>query len=152
MPDSTVIEDIKNLLGEEFVDYGYLKTTVYLRDEMNYLINPKKVYRLMKENNLLYVHRGIANRSKRQWVKELVPDPHEEFTYLEIDIKYIYIQGKHRNAQVLTVLDVFSRWNLAGRPVATHHQVEHPPAGCGGPFRHDFRELFAALLLLCPER
>ncbi len=37
-----------------------LKTTVYLRDEMYYLINPKKVYRLMKENNLLYVIAGVA--------------------------------------------------------------------------------------------
>jgi putative transposase len=113
VPDSTVVEDIRSFLGEEFVDYGYLKTTVYLRDEMNYVINPKKVYRLMKENDLLYVHRGVANCSKRQWVKDLVPDPQEEFTYLEFDIKYVYIQGKRRNAQVLTVLDVFSRWNLA---------------------------------------
>ena len=113
VPDRAVVEDIKNLLGEEFVDYGYLRTTVCLRDEMDYLINPKKVYRLMKENNLLYVHRGVANRNKRQWVKDLVPDPEQEFTYLEFDIKYIYIQGKRGNAQVLTVLDVFSRWNLA---------------------------------------
>lgn len=27
-------------------------------------------------------------------------------------IKYVYIQGKRKNAQVLTVLDVFSRWNM----------------------------------------
>jgi putative transposase len=113
VPDSTVIEDIKDLLGEEFVDYGYLKTTVYLRDEMDYVINPKKVYRLMKENNLLYVSRSGTKFGKRQWVKQLVPDPEAEFTYLEFDIKYVYIQGKRRNAQVLTVLDVFSRWSLA---------------------------------------
>ncbi|MBU1822189.1 MAG: transposase [Bacteroidetes bacterium] len=80
-----MVEAIKSLLSEEFVDYGYLKTTVYLRDEMNYLINPKKVYRLMKENDLLYVNRGVANPSKRQWVKDLVPDPQAEFTYLEFD-------------------------------------------------------------------
>ncbi|HEV7350251.1 hypothetical protein [Telluribacter sp.] len=142
-PDSTVVKDIKLLLGLEFVDYGYLKTTVYLREEMNFLINPKKaaaaaVYRLMRENNLLYVNRGIVNRSKRQWVKELVPDPQAEFTYLELDIKYIYIQGKRRNAQVLTALDVFSRWNLAGRPVAAYDQMEHAPTGRSGPFRYDF--------------
>jgi putative transposase len=113
VPDSKVVEDIKSLLSEEFVDYGYLKTTVYLRDEMDYVINPKKVYRLMKENNLLYVSRSGTKCGKRQWVKQLVPDPETEFTYLEFDIKYIYIQGKRRNAQVLTVLDVFSRWNLA---------------------------------------
>ncbi len=31
---------------------------------------------------------------------------------LRFDIKYIYIQGKKSNAQVLTVIDVFSRWNM----------------------------------------
>lgn len=31
---------------------------------------------------------------------------------LRFDIKYIYIQGKRTNAQVLTVIDVFSRWNM----------------------------------------
>jgi len=30
----------------------------------------------------------------------------------EFDIKYNYIQGKRINAQVLTVIDVFSRWNM----------------------------------------
>jgi putative transposase len=150
-PDSTVVEDIKMLLSLEFVDYGYYKVTIYLRDEKSYQINPKKVYRLMKENNLLYVNRGNASRSKRQWVKDLVPDPMAEFTYLEIDIKYVYVQGKRRNAQVLTVLDVFSRWNLAGRPVAPFGQVEYTAAGCGNPFRNDFRKLFAAFVLLCPQ-
>jgi putative transposase len=110
--DSVVIEEIIKLLAMPFVDYGYLKTTFYLRDEKNYLINPKKVYRLMAENGLLYDNKGIREHSPRQWVKELVPNPIAAFTYFEFDIKYIYIQGKQRNAQVLTVLDVFSRWNM----------------------------------------
>ena len=45
-------------------------------------------------------------------MKELVPKPISEFSYFEFDIKYIYIQGKRSNAQVLTVIDVFSRWNM----------------------------------------
>jgi len=110
--DSLVIEEIIKLLALPFVDYGYLKTTFYLRDEKNYLINPKKVYRLMAENGLLCDNKSIREHSPRQWVKELVPNPIAAFTYFEFDIKYIYIQGKRRNAQVLTVLDVFSRWNM----------------------------------------
>jgi putative transposase len=110
--DSVVIEEIIKLLAMPFVDYGYLKTTFYLRDEKNYLINPKKVYRLMAENGLLCDNKGIREHSPRQWVKELVPNPIAAFTYFEFDIKYIYIQGKRKNAQVLTVLDVFSRWNM----------------------------------------
>ncbi|MBL0026751.1 MAG: transposase [Saprospiraceae bacterium] len=48
-----VISDIKEILSEEFVDYGYLKTTHALRQQCGYIISPKKVYRLMEENKLL---------------------------------------------------------------------------------------------------
>ena len=110
--DSLVVDHIKHLLAQPFVDYGYLKTTFFLRDEKKYIINPKKVYRLMRENGLLYMEKGVRNTTVRQWVKELVPKPITEFSYFEFDIKYIYIQGKRSNAQVLTVIDVFSRWNM----------------------------------------
>ena len=141
--DSKVIEDIIELLAGEFVDYGHYKTTVHLRDEKGYDINHKKVYRLMKENKLLVLNRQPFDTVKRQWVKELVPDPQTEFSYFEFDraadrIKYIYVQGKRINAQVLTVLDVFSRWNMAGRPVAPDRQVEHQTGRRGGTIRHDF--------------
>ncbi|WP_041341286.1 IS3 family transposase [Runella slithyformis] len=110
--DSVIVDHIKHLLAQPFVDYGYLKTTFFLRDEKKYIINPKKVYRLMKENGLLNTGKGVRNTTLRQWVKELVPKPMTEFSYFEFDIKYIYIQGKRSNAQVLTVIDVFSRWNM----------------------------------------
>ena len=54
-PNAIVVEDIRNLLMEEFVDYGYLKVTYYLQDEKGYLINHKKVYRLMKTASLLNI-------------------------------------------------------------------------------------------------
>lgn len=110
--NSTVIAHIKHLLAQPFVDYGYLKTTFFLRNEIGYIINPKKTYRLMKENGLLHTIAATRNYSTRLWVKELVPKPLSEFSYFEFDIKYIYIQGKRSNAQVLTVIDVFSRWNM----------------------------------------
>ncbi len=81
--DSVVIEEIIKLLAMPFVDYGYLKTTFYLRDEKNYLINPKKVYRLMAENGLLCDTKSIREHSPRQWVKELVPNPISAFSYFE---------------------------------------------------------------------
>ncbi|MGM9509078.1 transposase [Larkinella sp. GY13] len=108
--DNQVVGDIRALLAQEFVDYGYYKTTIYLRQ--TYLINPKKVYRLMKEHGLLNLGNRAYNSTKRQWVKDLVPDPKVEFTYFEFDIKYIYIHARRSHAQVITVLDVFSRWNM----------------------------------------
>lgn len=83
--DSVVIEKIIKLLALPFVDYGYLKTTFHLRDEKNYLINPKKVRRLMAENGLLCDNKSIREHSPRQWVKELVPNPIAAFTYFEFD-------------------------------------------------------------------
>lgn len=83
-----LFEEIIKLLAMAFVDYGYLKTTFYLRDEKNYLINPKKVYRLMAENGLLCDNsgtppEGIREHSPRQWVKKLVLNPIAAFTYFE---------------------------------------------------------------------
>ena len=51
--NAQVVKDIEEILSEEFVDYGYLKVTHWLREEKNYIINPKKVYRLMREADLL---------------------------------------------------------------------------------------------------
>jgi len=109
--DDQVVKHIEEILSEEFVDYGYLKTTHALRQEYSYIISPKKVYRLMAQNNLLNLPTK-TKLSKREWVKELVPKPVTHFSYLEFDIKYIYIKGKRRSALLITVIDVYSRWVL----------------------------------------
>lgn len=106
-----VVEDIKEVLAEEFVDYGYLKVTHWLRQEKDYVINPKKVYRLMGEQGLL--NKFVKQKRRpRNWVKELLPPTKEAFDYLEFDIKYVYVGGKNRNALLLTVIDVKTRWVL----------------------------------------
>jgi len=93
------------------VDYGYLKVTHWLRQQKGYRINPKKVYRLMRDANLLN-KKVVRSRSKRNWVTELLPPVKTEFEYLEFDIKYVYVGGKNRNALLLSVIDVKSRWVL----------------------------------------
>lgn len=110
--NKVVVEEIEKILAEEFVDYGYLKVTYHLRDELGYIINPKKIYNLMKVNGLLYIKTSPVNRSARNWVKDFVPNPALYFAHLEFDIKYFYVWGQKRNAMVLTVIDVKSRWNL----------------------------------------
>jgi transposase InsO family protein len=106
-----VAVQIKLLLKKEFVDYGYLKVTYYLQDELGYLINHKKVYRLMKEHQLLYQSkkRRIGNK---KWDTKLVPEPNEAFSYWEFDIKFMYIHGTGRMVPLLSVVDVYSRWVL----------------------------------------
>lgn len=118
-----VVEEIKRLLENEFIDYGYYKTYRYLR-ELGYFIGSTRTYSLMKEHNLLKFQRNKTKRSNKNWVKELVPTVNTEFEFLEFDIKYVYIQGKKTNAKVLTVLDVFSRWNM-GQYIGYSITAEH---------------------------
>ena len=106
-----VVAEIKELLEQEFVDYGYIKVTHWLRQQKGYIINKDKVYRLMKENNLLNKRKTLPH-VKRLWVKDLVPTPSTSFEYLEIDIKYVYVHALRRNALVITIIDVESRWVL----------------------------------------
>jgi putative transposase len=108
--DNEVIVDvIKELLSEEFVDYGYFKVYHYLKK--SYLINHKKVYRLMKGNKLLFTAKQFKIGTK-QWVKELVPQPEVAFSYWEFDIKFMYVSGTGKYSPLLTVIDVKSRWLL----------------------------------------
>ena len=52
MENSSVIKDIEKTLNQEFCCYGYRNMTAELR-EIGWLINHKKVYRLMKESKLV---------------------------------------------------------------------------------------------------
>lgn len=112
--DSLVVEAIKKMLGQDFIDYGYIRTTAALKQQ-GYIINKKKVYRLMKEQNLLYKKTNAAS-SPKEYVELTVPLCSRPFEIIELDIKYIYIQGLRRHAYLITMLDVFSRavlvWDL----------------------------------------
>ena len=109
--NEVVVSQIRDLLSHEFVDYGYIKVTCWLRKRKGYLINKKKVYRLMRDHKLLNPKRKIQ-RQPRLWVDELVPQPDGVFEHLEIDIKYIHVHGTRRNIMQLSVLDVRSRYVL----------------------------------------
>ena len=105
-----IVNIIKDLLGLEFVDYGYLKVTHWL-NQHGYQISDDKVYRLMKENNLLMS--SIKPSPAREYVKFYRALPNRPFEILEMDIKFIYIHGTGSNAMILTILDTFSRQVLA---------------------------------------
>jgi transposase InsO family protein len=105
--NSEVVNEIENLLLNDFVTYGYIKMTYYLKQK-GYVINKKKVYRLMKENNLL-LQKRIKPTFKRDLVKERKVSPKCPYEMLEIDIKYIYIKAESRNVYLLTLIDVYSR-------------------------------------------
>lgn len=102
-----VITAIKALLSEEFVCYGYQKVTASLRLS-DFIINGKKVYRLMDENNLL-LGKVIKTTGKRQFVKHRKIIAAYPMDYLCLDIKYIWVHGEQRWYYLLTVIDVYTR-------------------------------------------
>ena len=64
IPDTHILLVIEEPLGREFGCYGYKKVCKYLQ-KSGYIINRKKVFRMMKENNLLnykYNYRSPAKR------------------------------------------------------------------------------------------
>lgn len=109
-----VVERIKEIISPPFIDYGYDKTTEILKQE-GYFINWKKVYRLMKENSLLN-NKINKSRASNRYVAYGKPLPIRPFEIIEIDFKYIWIEGIRKSAYLLTLLDTFQRqaynWSL----------------------------------------
>ncbi|MDZ4746528.1 MAG: integrase core domain-containing protein [bacterium] len=109
--EEQLVDLITAELEKEFVDYGYIKVTKWLQHEHTFVINKKKVYRIMDEHALLH-SKPSRSKVRKQWVKDLVPNPTMPLTHLEFDIKYMHIHGQRRNAMMLTVIDVKSRYNV----------------------------------------
>lgn len=107
VPNENVVERIKTILSGEFVCYGYQKITVQLKHE-TFIINHKKVYRLMDQNNLL-LGKVIRAKGKRQWVKHRKINAAKPMEYLCLDIKYLWVHGEKCYYFLLTILDVYSR-------------------------------------------
>ena len=102
-----VIQEIKDILSQEFCCYGYENVTEELRNQ-EYYINEKKVYRLMNEQNLL-LGKVIRTSGKRKFVQHRKIQASYPMEYLCLDIKYVYVHADKRNYYLLTILDVFSR-------------------------------------------
>ena len=116
VPDTRILEEIRDLLGREFVCYGYKKVTKHLQ-RSGYTINRKKVFRILKENHLLnhrYNYRSPAKRVVDSVVR--VNAPNEVW---EMDIKYIYIPGENRTAYLFAIMDCFSR-EVVGKYIGYH--------------------------------
>jgi len=107
VPNEDVLADIRAALNREFCCYGYHNITDDLRD-LNYVINHKKVYRLMDENNLL-LGKVIRTNGKREFVRFRKISASYPMEYICLDIKYVWIEGEQRNAYLLSILDVYSR-------------------------------------------
>jgi transposase InsO family protein len=100
-----VVEQIKHIQSDPDTDCGYRKMFFTLMI-LGYFINHKKIYRLMKENNLL---KQKHKKKDKVYAKYRIVIPDGPLQVLEMDIKYIWVTQARRNAYTLTIIDTFTR-------------------------------------------
>ena len=106
---ASIVNAIKNVLGHEFIDCGYRLMTAYLKRD-GYLINHKKLYRIMKEEGMLKLGDRIKRSgSGRKFVKFRKVRTTRPFECLEMDIKMVWVPGAGKNAYLLSIIDVHTR-------------------------------------------
>ena len=104
-----VVESIKQFLSHEFIDCGYRLMASYLKRD-GYVINHKKLYRIMKEEGLLKLENTInRSGSGRKFVRFRKVKTSRPFECLEMDIKMVWIPNIGKNAYLLSVIDVHTR-------------------------------------------
>jgi transposase InsO family protein len=90
---------------DEDTDYGHRKMTTALK-LVGYQINHKKVYRLMKEAQML---KEKHVKPSKEYVKYRKVFPTQPFEVLEMDIKFVWIEEFKMYAYILTTIDTFTR-------------------------------------------
>lgn len=106
---NSVVESVKSILNHPFIDCGYRLMTSYLKRD-GFVINHKKLYRIMKEANLLKLDDRIdRSGSGRKFVKFRKVKTVRPFECLEMDIKMVWIPSAGKNAYLLSVIDVHTR-------------------------------------------
>lgn len=103
--NAEVVDQIKEIQSDPDTDYGYHKMTFALLI-MGYLINHKKVYRLMKQSLLLKDKHAKAIRQFARYRKVMPTRPLE---VLEMDIKFVWVEEHRRHAFIFSVIDTFTR-------------------------------------------
>ena len=92
--------------GEEAV-YGYRKLTHHLKTVYDLKINPKKVYRLCKEMEILLPQRKKKSKHPRRLAKNhIITGPNQLW---QLDIKYGSIAESGRFFFVASAIDIFDR-------------------------------------------
>jgi transposase InsO family protein len=109
VPNSEVVKAIKGIQQDPDTDYGYRKMTSAMMI-LGFIINHKKVYRIMKQNLLL---KDLVKKTQRTFVKYRKVLPLGPLEVLEMDIKFVWVAEHSRHAFVLTVIDTFTRAVLA---------------------------------------
>jgi len=106
--NSEIVIIIKEIHANPDTKYGYIKMSYALKTK-GYIINKKKVYRLMKEHQLL--GKKYTNKTKTYAkYRKVLPD--RPLHILEMDIKFVWVEQSRKHAYILTIIDTFTRMTL----------------------------------------
>ena len=83
-------------LEREFVDYEYIEITKWLQRNHKLPINRMNVYRQMSKHRLLK-RRPKRSTIRKQWIREMVPNPAKPLTHHEFEMKIMPVHGCRRN-------------------------------------------------------
>jgi transposase InsO family protein len=121
--NTVVIEQIKDFHKDPDLCSGYKRMCAMLM-LCGYIINKKKVQRLMAENDLL---NPPVKRIGRNFARYRIVIPEGPLEVIEMDIKHIWIDSEHRSAYILTAIDTFTRVVLSWQVGFTmkSYQVEN---------------------------
>ena len=100
-----IVSEIKEIFKNPDTRYGYIKMA-YLLKTKGFIINKKKVYRLMKEHLLLGKRNKYKEKTYAKYRKVL---PAEPLQVLEMDIKFVWVEKNRKHAYILTIIDTFTR-------------------------------------------
>ena len=103
--NTEVVQQITVVQEDPDTDYGYHKMTYHLLI-LGYLINHKKVYRLMKKGHLL---KDRFQKAPKQYARYRKVMPTRPLEVLEMDIKFVWVEEYRRHAFIFTVIDTFTR-------------------------------------------
>ena len=103
-----LVKDIIAIKSNPETDYGYRAMTAALQLK-GYIINKKKVYRIMADYQLL---NGKRRRAGKAYVRQRRVDPSMALEVIEMDIKFQWVVSHQCYAYILTILDCFTRMVL----------------------------------------
>jgi hypothetical protein len=103
--NESLVEVISSRQKDPDLQSGYKRMSSALM-LMGFIINPKKIYRLMTENQSLLEK---PKASSKEYAKYRILTPTEPLTSFEMDIKQVYCTEKRRYVYILSVIDTFTR-------------------------------------------
>lgn len=109
--NEAIVKEIQAMRTEPFFQNGggYKKMSKYIQRRLGAIINKKKIYRLMKENNLLLSHRKRIPKgiTRRLCQNHIIDGP---FQLWELDIKYGYLVQEKKYFYIMAIIDVYLRY------------------------------------------